>query len=194
MVVGVGFNLLRFNVVWAFSMGGLTWELLYAVWFVLPAYAANGAPVVFSRFYGGRLHSIDGGRFFRDGRRLLGDSKSVEGFLAGVATGTLVGMLEAFFCSDPFIIVVRGFVLAVGAMLGDLLGSFAKRRMGLRPGAPAPLLDQLDFLLFSVGLAYLLGMADIGLAGFTMLLVLTVILHYATNYAAYKAGWKKVPW
>ena len=176
------------------GLGGLLWELAYVVWFVFPAYAANGAPVVFSRFYGGRLHPIDGGRVFLDGRRVLGDSKSVEGFLVGVAAGFVAGLLEALFSSDPVGVAVRGLVLGTGAMLGDLAGSFAKRRLGLPPGSPAPLLDQLDFLLVSVGLAYAGGMADISLTGFALLVALTLILHYSTNYAAYRLGWKKVPW
>jgi CDP-2,3-bis-(O-geranylgeranyl)-sn-glycerol synthase len=172
----------------------LLWELAYALWFVFPAYAANGAPVVLSHFYRGVLHPIDGGRAWRDGRRLLGNSKSVEGFLAGVVAGSAAGFLEAIFAADPALTIARGFVLSVGAMLGDLAGSFAKRRLGLEPGAPAPLLDQLDFLLVAVGLAYALGMADISLTGFTLLIALTLLLHYSTNYVAYKLGWKKVPW
>ena len=40
-----------------------------------------------------------------------------------------------------------GFLLGFGALLGDALGSFIKRRMGIGRGKPAPILDQIDFLI-----------------------------------------------
>ena len=160
----------------------------------MPAYVANGAPVVFSRFYRGVLHPVDAGRVFVDGRRVLGDSKSVEGFLVGVAAGSVMGLLEALFSPDPGAVAARGFLMALGAMLGDMLGSFAKRRLGLRPGAPAPLLDQLDFLILAVLLADAAGLASFSAGDVALLAAVTLVLHYSTNYAAYRLGWKKVPW
>jgi CDP-2,3-bis-(O-geranylgeranyl)-sn-glycerol synthase len=45
--------------------------------------------------------------------------------------------------------------LALGAMLGDILASFLKRRTGRERGAAVPGVDQLDFVVASLGLTLL---------------------------------------
>ena len=60
-----------------------------SIWLGLPAWIANATPVIFG---GGR--PIDGGRFMRDGHRILGDGKTIRGFIVGVFFGILtVGAL-----------------------------------------------------------------------------------------------------
>ena len=162
-----------------------------AIWFVLPAYVANGAPVILARILP-RRHPIDGGATFIDGKRVLGDSKTVEGFLFGVFAGVVTGLVESVVTG--FEAVVRGFVMGVGAMIGDCLGSFIKRRLGLRPGARAPLLDQLPFLLIALLLAYAAHVYWIDVWQTVFLIVLTPALHYLTNVAAYFMKLKSVPW
>ena len=66
------------------SLAKTIYEVLY---FIFPAYCANAAPVIF-----GGGFPIDGGRVFRDGRPIFGLHKTVRGFLAGLAIGTLVGL------------------------------------------------------------------------------------------------------
>ncbi|MFA5869687.1 MAG: CDP-archaeol synthase, partial [Candidatus Bathyarchaeia archaeon] len=53
------------------------------VWLFLPAYFANAAPVL---LHGGG--PLDGGRNWGDGKRMLGDHKTVWGTLSGVAVGS----------------------------------------------------------------------------------------------------------
>ncbi len=88
---------------------------------------------------------------------------------------------------------LRGLVLSTGAMLGDLAGSFIKRRLKLAPGQPLPILDQLDFLAGSLALAALFGYT-VGLAELSALLLLTPPIHLATNTAAYILGLKDKPY
>ena len=157
--------------------------------YILPAYFANGAPVVFG---GGR--PIDGGRLFRDGKPIFGPRKTVRGFAAGVAAGTLtalalglVGLIDGL--EEALLL---GFLMGLGAMLGDLAGSFVKRRLNRPPGAPTPILDQLDFVIGALLLVWpLRPPAPDELA---CILLLTPIIHLATNFAAYKLGLKKEPW
>ncbi len=90
-------------------------------------------------------------------------------------------------------------LVAYGAMAGDALGSFFKRRLGRASGARTLLLDQLPFVLLPIGIGLLV---DPGLfvptfvswAALLWLLVFTLALHAAFNLIGYAAGLKKVPW
>jgi len=161
------------------------------VW-ILPAYVANAAPVVVTKLLRGRirLHPLDFGRCLPDGRRVFGDNKTIEGFVGGTLAGvTVAAILESFSLHN----LPSGIVLSVGALLGDLAGAFVKRRMGMKPGDPAPLLDQLDFLLGAFTFHLLvLGELDTAMAG--ILLLLTPPIHIATNVFAYAVGLKQHPW
>jgi len=157
--------------------------------YILPAYFANGAPVVFG---GGR--PLDGGRTFRDGRPIFGPRKTVRGFISGVLVGVLTGLALGLVGLVPALpdALVLGFLMGLGAMLGDLAGSFVKRRLNRPPGAPAPLLDQLDFVVGAVLLV--LPFRPPALDELACVLVLTPLIHLATNFTAYKLGLKKEPW
>ncbi|MEM0445508.1 MAG: CDP-2,3-bis-(O-geranylgeranyl)-sn-glycerol synthase [Nitrososphaerota archaeon] len=166
-------------------------DILTAIVYVLPAYVANGAPVVILRLIGSG-HPIDRGKTLRDGRRLLGDGKTLEGLVSGLATGLLTAI--AIQISIPWL--YRGppeyTLLPVGAMVGDLLGSFLKRRIGLERGRPAPVLDQLGFMAAALLLASLpYGPPSwLDSSTLTLILLVTAILHVSTNALAYLAGLK----
>ncbi|MEM5825715.1 MAG: CDP-archaeol synthase, partial [Thermofilaceae archaeon] len=100
----------------------------------LPCYVANATPVIVAKLLR-RTHPLDFGLHFVDGRRLLGDSKSIEGFIAGVSAGLLAGYLLSLY---GLLSVGEAVPLSFGTMLGDAMGSFIKRRLGLPSGAPAP--------------------------------------------------------
>jgi len=172
-----------------------------AFWAMLPAYVPNNAAVLAG---GGR--PIDGGRTW-GGRRVLGDGKTWR----GTAVGTLIGVLLAVglnAVNDPVSAAVgvelpvfplhAAVALAFGAMLGDILASFIKRRSGRERGASFPGLDQLDFVVISLLLAFVVA-TDWFLVTFTpgvlaVILIITPILHVGTNIIAYKIGVKNEPW
>lgn len=165
---------------------------------ILPAYVANASPVLF-----GRGVPIDFGKKLSDGKRLFGDGKTVIGFFSGLVLGTLSGFIIFLNFSEVLPDVslsqklVLGFVLSLGALLGDLLGSFFKRRLGVERGKPMLLLDQLPFILLALLLsfAYIPVLASkIGFFGFFFIIALTIFLHKATNIIAYYLKLKKVPW
>ena len=97
---------------------------------------ANGAPMVLSPLLGNRGRAVDGGLVLADARPLFGPSKTWRGLAASVAaTGAaswLLGLGGLF-----------GVIFAAFAMLGDLMTSFVKRRLGLVSGDRARGLDQL---------------------------------------------------
>ncbi|KXB09165.1 hypothetical protein AKJ35_00480 [candidate division MSBL1 archaeon SCGC-AAA833F18] len=154
-----------------------------SVWFILPAYVANATPVVL----GGGAR-INGGKHFMNGRPIFGAGKTIRGFLTGLITGSLAGVLQGFIVGDLCTYPMLGFLLALGALLGDLAGSFIKRRAGIRQGGAAPGLDQLGFLVVALLLAL-----PIMTPSWEMVLVLVLItppIHFVTNLGGYALGLK----
>lgn len=97
----------------------------------------NGAPVLVGLLARHRLDSsIDGGRIMRDGRRLLGPSKTIRGLLASILAGTTAAPLVD-------LNYLYGAMFACLSMAGDLGSSFLKRRLGYAPSCARPFLDQL---------------------------------------------------
>ncbi|MBN3036822.1 MAG: CDP-2,3-bis-(O-geranylgeranyl)-sn-glycerol synthase [Candidatus Diapherotrites archaeon] len=164
-----------------------------SLWFILPAYVSNASAVLFK----GKT-PIDGGIVFIDGRRLLGKGKTVKGFVLAVLAGVLVGVAQGWLESDLLPRVALAFLLGLGTMSGDAVGSFIKRRFDLKQGDAAPLLDQWGFVLFAMGFARL-GALFLPVPSFDFImalavLVITPVLHVGSNIVAYKLGLKGVPW
>ncbi|MEM0022950.1 MAG: CDP-archaeol synthase, partial [Archaeoglobaceae archaeon] len=86
--------------------------------------------------------------------------------------------------------------LAFGAMFGDLVGSFVKRRFNFKRGESFPVLDQISFLVFAIAIASLtpafwklFSIVEIAIA-----FIITPPLHVVVNFMAFKLKLKEVPW
>ncbi len=157
---------------------------LYPIIYIFPAYAANGAPVVFG---GGA--PLDFGAKLRN-RRVFGSNKTIKGAVSGIIAGAAVGLIEYPFLHYMLPIAV---LLAIGAISGDLIGSFIKRQLGMKPGKGFPIMDQYGFFAVALLFAFSLGHMP-GVYGMLFLIVLTGLLHVATNRGAYALHLKSVPW
>ena len=166
---------------------------------MLPAYLPNPAAALF----GGGI-PIDGGRRWSDGRRLLGDGKTWRGLICGVLSGVLLGLIQisvqgaGILAWLPRLTVLSVVLLAVGALAGDMVKSFVKRRIGKERGAAWPIADQYDLV---AGSLLLLLIGDFGFAAVHLtipvvfwILLLTPLLHRAANLIGYATGVKDVPW
>ena len=90
------------------------------------------------------------------------------------------------------------FALSFGALVGDMVESFLKRRLGRRRGEPWPVADQIDFLLGALLFSFIIS-REWFMSNFTpyrilFLLIFTPLIHLATNLLAYVLKLKKVPW
>ena len=163
---------------------------------MIPAYVPNSAAAVFG---GGR--SIDAGRNWRDGRRMLGDGKTWRGFFGGVLSGIAIGIVQV--ALEPYLglslltptVVV---CLAAGALLGDMVKSFAKRRLNKTRGEEWLIADQYDLVFGAFALLLIFNYAWV-IATITPLilvwiLILTPLLHRGANIIGYLIGVKDVPW
>lgn len=196
---------------------GIALTALHALWLMLPAYLSNMLPV----FVGGGT-PIDFGRNWRDGKRILGNGKTWRGlllaplvatilvfFLQWLADNTAWGLRYGFpgWGAFPWWIVIA-YAMGFGALAGDAIESFFKRRTGRERGAPWFPFDQLDFvagaLVFGFLAATLLHATGATpgnwfLDVFTWprllaVVILTPGLHLLVNFIGYKIGAKDVPW
>lgn len=171
------------------------------LYFILPAYFSNGAGLVF----GGGL-PVDFGKSDKNGVRWIGDGVTWRGLICGTLIGVITGIIQGFlapyilanfgqFIITPIITnisegILIGFLLGFGALLGDALGSFLKRRLGIGRGKPAPILDQLDFLI--VALILVSFVVKLDWLVIILAIILTLIIHLLANTGAYLLGLKDV--
>ena len=177
--------------------------ILQALYFALPMYIANMAPVVVKKL---ALFDkpLDGGKTW-GGKPILGKNKTWRGLFFALAFGLVVvciqrklfltggfwaGISIFDYSSDQTIML--GGLLAFGAILGDAVKSFAKRRINRPPGSMWFPFDQIDFVIGGLLLGSIVYWPGMAIA--LILLVVTPIFHIGTNFIAYKLKIKDVPW
>ncbi len=185
--------------------------VVQGLWVILPAYASN----MLATLVGGGP-PVDGGRTWKDGRRVLGDGKTwraiilspILAALLGVGLHWLaprVGMGVTDFGPLPWAFV-HAYALALGALVGDMGASFVKRRLGKERGARWLGPDQYDFIVGALALAFLTSLITAPLVGtvwfleafplgpLLVIVILTPMLHLIVNMIGYVIGVKEVPW
>ncbi len=180
--------------------------IISTLWLMLPIYIPNPAAVLFR----GKL-PMDFGKKFIDGRRILGRGKTWRGFFGGALSGFAFGLIQngiSFYLPGKWFpyfsrswILAAGLLLTMsfGSMLGDLTGSFIKRRLGIESGSKAFLLDQLTFVVVAWLILYSLFSAWFvehfwNVLSLATVFILTPIIHRAVNILGYKLKLKEVPW
>ncbi|HUH79549.1 MAG TPA: CDP-2,3-bis-(O-geranylgeranyl)-sn-glycerol synthase [Methanoregula sp.] len=166
---------------------------------MLPAYVPNPVAALF----GGGM-PVDLGRNFSDGRRWFGDGKTYRGFILGVVAGIGVGLIEIWVSGAyglPFLpqhTFTSITFLASGALLGDLVKSFFKRRLGKERGEKWLLADMYDLVAGALLLMLIADpswlAANVTLGTFIGILILTPVLHRSVNIIGYLIKVKEVPW
>jgi CDP-2,3-bis-(O-geranylgeranyl)-sn-glycerol synthase len=160
-------------------------DVAAALWFIFPAYCANAAPVIFG---GGK--PMDFGKKFFDGKPFLGAHKTFRGFLAGIIVGTLVGLAQTIIYENILFdynsqfqySILLGFMLSIGALTGDLIESFIKRRISRSPGSSLPVADQIDFILGAF--LFSIPVLPPSLISALIILLVTIPIHLLTNLGA----------
>lgn len=179
-------------------------EVLKSILYFLPAYFANGAPVIFDKFnllpY--LKKPIDGGR--KIGKDyIFGETKTWRGLVAGVLVGAFTSIVITliacnfknceFGLGDWLISGVGwGAMLGFGIIMGDLVKSFFKRRLHIKSTAPFFPFDQMDYL--GALLLLYLFFPFIPAINFWIILIISPLFPILANITAYFLGWKKVWW
>ncbi|MFX1282621.1 MAG: CDP-2,3-bis-(O-geranylgeranyl)-sn-glycerol synthase [Promethearchaeota archaeon] len=200
--------------------------------FVLPLWFGNAIPTLL-----GGGPPIDGGRYWRDGKRILGDGKTIRGFWTGTLLGGIIGGLIAWiiafitsvltvpiYLDDNLILrlvyqdfldlgilydflslinfrdlfsnsILLGFftglIMAFGGLIGDLIGSFIKRRSGIERGHPFIFLDQLGFLV--LGMIFVYPLIPWRIEWLLVQVPITFLVHIAANLFGYLTGIQDEP-
>jgi len=171
--------------------------LIVAFWLMLPAYIPNNCAALFGA---ARLWTGDGfcrtesasWRWQDLSGNICRNALRPPGGLLQNQIAPVLGLPSFGSGFEQFFILLS---LSLGAMLGDIVAAFFKRRMGLQRGAPLFIIDQLDFVL-GAWLMSLLVAPEWFMQHFTftivlVVLIITPILHRVTNIIGYRMGRKE---
>ncbi len=179
--------------------------LLESIYFVFPAYFANMAPVIAKKmkFLNSLNIPLDHGRRFMN-KPLLGKHKTYRGLLLGVAFAIIAAALQKILYPYPFFrsisitdyhdFLIIGFLLGIGAIIGDMIKSFFKRRLGILPGKRFVPFDQLDFIIGAYLALLLFYPRLLTIELFLYSVIASFFLHIIVNHAAYYIGIRKEKW
>ena len=177
--------------------------ILKSLYLLLPGLIANMVPPL-CKPIGWLKYPIDFGMKWK-GKRIFGDHKTFRGFVFGIMFAMLIAgaqkwaYLDHSFFRDFSIInygdqsaIILGLLLGFGALIGDSIESFFKRRVGIKPGKPWIPFDQLDFVIGSLlflSIAFIPPWQTI-----VILLIIVPLLHITTNHIGYYIGVNKSKW
>ncbi len=167
--------------------------ILKALYFFLPAYVANMAPVIFQKV--SFLDTAISEKWF-------GKNKTWRGLVLGIIAGVVVFWLQQIAYNQGFqdlaiidysdFSLLLGVLLGGGALVGDLVGSFFKRRARIPPGKPWPVFDQLDFVIGGFVFSFLVYVPKAEVA--LVIFVASPVLHVVVNHIAYWLRIRDVKW
>jgi len=177
--------------------------ILQALYFMLPAYCANMAPVFATKIFNNKFNwPLDFG-FKYQGREILGRNKTWRGLIAGILIGIAIIYLQAYLFQFGFFKMVSlldyesidlflfGFLFGFGVILADAVKSFFKRQSAIKSGDKWFPWDQLDFL---GGLILILFLYLPPWYIFLLIVIISPLLPLITNWLGYKIKIKKVAW
>lgn len=168
--------------------------LIDAFWFFLPAGIANMSPVLANRLPVIRQWKtpIDIGKSV-DGHRILGDNKTWRGLVFGAFMGSAVCVLQQLLTPDYSLsaAIVIGGAMGAGALIGDAIESFFKRRQGIKPGNAWFPFDQTDYIIG--GLLFVAPFAPLNTSLVLAVFILYFVLHVVTSYVGFLVGLKSKP-
>jgi CDP-2,3-bis-(O-geranylgeranyl)-sn-glycerol synthase len=175
--------------------------ILKTFYFMLPAYFANMAPVAVKDYFKPLAVPLDFNKKFK-GKRILGSHKTLRGLLAGIVVGIIIAFIQFQLLKIPFFAGISlldynkwvsiGVLMGAGALIGDMIKSFFKRRVNIKPGGRWIPFDQLDYVigaLVFISVVYIPSLSVIITA-----LILSFLLHIIANHLAYYLGIRKVKW
>ena len=188
-------------------MTAILHDIFIAFWIFLPAGVANVAPIFAAKipFLQRFSAPIDGGVMYK-GQRLLGANKTWRGMIAGITLAIAVlALQQALVGNMPWLqatvgdtvdysqisVLLVGTLFAIGALGGDAIESFFKRRIGIQSGQSWIPFDQVDYIIggaLAVAPFILLSVWQ-----YVWLLVIWTLIHLLSAYIGWLTGLKDKP-
>jgi CDP-2,3-bis-(O-geranylgeranyl)-sn-glycerol synthase len=180
-------------------------DVLFAIWFFLPAGFANMVPVVAAKMPVIKNWNapLDFGTTFR-GKRIFGANKTWRGLGSAIIVAVPVLWLQQYlvrrtgwfddidnvnYVALPTLLL--GALLALGALGGDAVKSFFKRQRGIKPGTVWFPYDLIDHIVGAalIAIPFVIFSWWIYLA----LIIIWLLLNIAISYGGYFLGIKERP-
>lgn len=166
------------------------------LYFFLPAYFANMTPPLMRRanLFNFLDKEVDFGKKFF-GQPIFGRHKSWRGVILGIAIGFLVAIIQGYLYQFSAVknisfldyhqnnIFLFGFLISSGAIFGDLLFAFIKRRLKMEPGTKFVPFDQTNYVIGAA--IFLTPIFKIEIMVWMTLFILTFLLHIIVNRIGY---------
>ena len=184
--------------------------IFYCLWYLLPAALGNHVASCGNRIWLPEILKsglarlaipVDFGARWR-GKEIFGRNKTWRGLLIGTITGIIVAGAQAalffkidFFKTNTLVdygrinFVLLGALMGAGALTGDLVKSFVKRRLDKPSGEPWFPWDQLDWIAGAMILSSIVFIPPLKVAVVTALLYVGV--HLCSDRVVCRMGIKK---
>jgi CDP-2,3-bis-(O-geranylgeranyl)-sn-glycerol synthase len=173
-------------------MNDIIYLILQSFYFILPAYVANMAPVIVRKI-NFLKYPLDCKMKFK-GKRILGTNKTFRGLVSGIIGSTIIAFVQYNLSSYTYFLNLSllnyaawpliGFLMGFGAIFGDAIESFIKRRLNIAPGSSLKFWDQIDFIIGATLFISFIAIIrwDVLATIFIISPLLTVIVNYSAHY------------
>lgn len=175
----------------------MTENLLIVTWILIGAGAANMAPMFVSKL-----------PFLRDwkapldfnkqlgGKPIFGKNKTWRGLLSGIVVAIITVYAQQLLLEvlgkniwvagqnfTEYSAVILGTLLGAGALLGDAVESFFKRRINIAPGKSWFPFDQIDYIIGAALLTY--PIMPLSFGQYILMILIGFALHLAATTVGY---------
>ena len=175
---------------------------LAGIWLHIPAALANMAPIVAKLLIPKWNTPVDFGLKYH-GKEILGSHKTYRGMVTGTLIGAIAFMTQRQLFSDFEVIrkislfdyssapIFFGAWIGFCALTGDLVKSFFKRQVEIKPGSPWIPFDEIDWILGSLA-----GLTVIYIPSVQIVVVsvsIYFLLNFLTSFIGFRLGIKSSP-
>ncbi len=175
--------------------------ILASFYYFLPAYFANGAPVLLKKFNPLKL-PVDFNKTLKN-KPIFGSHKTWGGLILASLVGLLTFYFQKLLYNYPFFqkyslinyteySILLGFLLGFGAIFGDLIKSFFKRRYHIKAGQSWIPFDQLDFVLGAFLFSFFVCIPPT--SAILIIIIITPLIHILANHLSFYLKLKKTKW
>ena len=147
---------------------------------------ANGAPIITRQWLNCRFsHAVDLDHDLADNNRIFGPSKTWRGIFSSLLATPVVAVLLGYS-------IETGLMVAVYAVIGDLISSFIKRRLSMTASSMAPLLDQVPESFIP---AFMMRQTfNLDILSVILLVLIFIIFELLLSLILYRWGIRKRPY
>lgn len=178
--------------------------LLKCIWLLLPAYFANMFASLSRKYkaFNFMAYPVDFKKNLGK-KRILGDHKTFRGYFFGILAAVIIAIIQYGLYQFNFFInlsfynynyypLLFGFLMGFGALFGDSIGAFIKRRFNIVPGQRMLVIDQVMFVIFALALTCFVFVPSIWI--WVVSVALTFVLHIIVNHIAFYLKINKNKW